>query len=646
MADDSARFGITINGPGVALRVARFEGWEAISSLFEFLITVYCDDGALDLEHIVGEEAVFSMHGDDGHAREIRGIVADIVQGHAGHQATAYEVRLVPGVAPLALGSDYRVFTDMRAGEIALAVLSGVDSRFVERRGGEIGAQVMHDIRVFGSGDVRPDRGVREYCVQFGESDWSFLNRLLEEEGAFSYFDAEHTKLVLADDSGAAPPIAGVATLPFREPTGALAHGEHVFRFHAGERLRPGRVSVGDHCFEWPRVDLLACERGDDGGRGRAEIYEYPGRHDMPQVARARARVGLERWQAERRRAEGESACVRLSPGHVFTLEHHPRADFNGGWFLTHVEHRGHEPVMGEDHGDEPRYENRFRAIPASVRYRPALVTPKPSVRGVQTAVVTGPPGEAIYTDRYGRVRVQFHWDRRGRDDDRSSCWLRVAQLSAGPTYGTMFLPRVGHEVLVDFIDGDPDRPIVVGQLYNAANPVPHALPDAQTRSTIKTRSVRGDGFNELSFEDASGKEEIYLHAERDLRLEVKNDRHEAVKRDHKLRVGGDAETAIDGAAKLVVAGALSEKVDGDHRAEVGKTHTLVAREGLSIECGGAKVTIGQSGEVTIEGASIAVKGSDEVRIEGAKLELHANGPVNLKASGAVKVRGTNVGVN
>ncbi|EYF06831.1 type VI secretion system Vgr family protein [Chondromyces apiculatus] len=710
-----------VDGISDELRVVRFDGREGLSQLYEFEIT-FAAATDLALADLVGKPAVLTFRvGED--PRHVHGILASLEQGDEGKKLTSYRAVLVPEVWRLRHRRDSRIFQELSVPDILKKVLGGAG---------------INDFRLSLSGTYAP----REYCVQYRESDWDFMSRLMEEEGIATWF--EHTEgshvLILSDNPSAHPAIAGESTLVFRPPLGALVKGEHVSRLHVAERVRPGKVTLRDYNFKKPSLLLEGVEQApqDDD----LEIYDYPGEYDEPGHGRAYAKIRLEEMQVARRTGDGESACPRFVPGNRFTLAEHPRDDFNADYLLVRVDHHGSEPNPEQSGGGAP-YGNRFHLIPADIPFRPTRVTPRPTVRGIQTAVVTGPAGEEVHTDEHGRIKVQFHWDRQGKKDDKSSCWMRVAQAWAGGAWGAVFLPRIGHEVVVDFIEGDPDRPLVVGSVYHGANVPPYPLPAEKTKSTLKSNSSKGGGgSNELRFEDKKGQEEIFLHGQKDWNILIEHDKTQKVVHDEALLVGHDRSKRVDndqsesiGGHKSIevtkthtetigedasvsvggnldesVAGSHDERVDGDQsitvggdqsvsvgksmslsvgdsksesvgksssetvgkskstsvdenyaitvtkdmtitvsknaKDEVGEKKTVIVGKELAIQVGDAQIVIKKNGDITVQGKNITVKAKGPIQVQGKKLEVKSDGEVNVQASGKVKVKGSNIGMN
>ncbi|MFS8069951.1 MAG: type VI secretion system tip protein TssI/VgrG, partial [Byssovorax sp.] len=462
----SDRFLFEVDGLAQTLRVVRFSGSEGLSELFRFEVIVASEDGAVGFDDIIGKPALLTMRADEDESRYVHGIVARMRQGDFGKKLTTYHLTIVPRPWRLLHRQDCRIFQELTAKEIIQKVLEGA------------GLTSDTDFRLA----VQGSHAVREYCVQYRESDWAFVSRLMEEEGIYYFFEhlADKHLLTIVDKLSAHVPIAGESTIKFRPSLGALSKGEHVHRFHYAEEIRSGKVTIRDYDFKKPGLKLESAEAG--ASFADLEVYDHPGDYVLPATGDALATLRLQERTSLRKVGEGESACERLIPGSTFTLSEHGREALNRAYLVTRIEHEGAEPAMAESGAEVTRYENRFEVIPDDVPFRPALTTPRPTVKGVQSAIVVGPAGEEIYTDEHGRVKVQFFWDRLGKKDDKSSCWIRVSQVWAGEGWGAMHIPRINQEVLVDFFEGDPDRPIITGRVYHGTNVPPYALPANKTR--------------------------------------------------------------------------------------------------------------------------------------------------------------------
>lgn len=566
-----------IQGIEAELRVSRFDGFEGISELFDVEIILLGDArDPVEIDDVLGRDACLTVNGLHGprHVHGVLGRFEHLEQADAGRGPILYGATLLPRVHRLLHRYDCRIFLPeegqtLTVVQILNQVLTGA------------GLSAGNDYRMALAGQYTP----RDQCAQYRESDWAFCCRLMEEEGIFYFFEHQQDGhlLVIADASAVHEDIDG-GSVRFREMRGALRGDEDVTRFRYAGQVRPDAITLRDYNFETPGVPLKSSVGAAPGGP--LSVYDYPGGYAKSDNGDRRAQIRLEEQNVLRKQGRGESRCPRLVPGYVFELHEHPRDTANQRYLVTRVEHHGCEPVMvAEGEGEAgPSYENHFQCIPASVPFRPPRITPRPVIQGMQTAVVVCPSGEEIETDSHGRVKVRFHWEA-----ERSSCWVRVGQAWSGAGFGAMFIPRKGQEVLVDFLEGDPDRPVVVGSLYNAALRVPYRLPDEKTKSVLAKSNTDpgGGGSNELRLEDKKGSEEVYLHAQKDLvvkvehdaDVEVKNDRRAAVEANEKLSVGGDRTTEVKGNH--------TEKVDGEKKVQVGKSFTEEIAEDLSVAVGG-----------------------------------------------------------
>jgi type VI secretion system secreted protein VgrG len=636
MADsfEHAQFTIHIDGLSSSTYVVRFQGTEGISEPFLFEVLISSEDREVRLADVVGKNATLTIQPAEGTPRHVSGIVSRFRHVEDGKNISIYHATIVPKLWRSRHRHDSRIFQAVSVPDIIVKVLEGA---------GLSGS----DYRLALSGSY----AAREYCVQYREADMVFLSRLMEEEGIYYFF--EHTDsghvLVIGDSKDAAVPIASPSTVAFRATLGAMARSESVSRFSCTEEVMPGKVTLSDFNFKKPSLSLMTSMSGSLDSD--LEVYEYPGEYELPGDGKSLAKVRLEEWQARRAVADGESGCIRFTPGYRFTLSDRARDDENREYLLTRVQHRGSQPQMGEAAtGDTLGYSNTFQCMPSDVPYRPERRTPRPTIKGVQTAIVTGPGGEEVHTDEHGRVKVHFHWDRVGGMDDKSSCWIRVSQIWAGAGWGAMWIPRIGHEVVVDFIEGDPDRPLIVGRVYHGANVPPYPLPAEKTKSTIMSNSSKGGGgSNELRFEDKKGQEEIYLHGQKDWNIKIENDKGQVIGHDEVLDVGHDrtkhvahdqSET-VDHDKKIQVGNDHTENIDGNATIHVGKDHTESVDGKESLTIGKTRdVTVGSDQTTTIGGNhTITVSKSHDETIMIAMTEnVGAAKTVNVGAAFSINV--------
>ncbi|HEX5746719.1 MAG TPA: type VI secretion system tip protein TssI/VgrG [Archangium sp.] len=642
-----------VEGCSDPLRVVRFSGTEGVSSLFEFQVELASTNPYIDFADMLGKSALLTLRGELV-PRFLNGLISRFEQLNELPHYTLYRATVTPLAWRLEQRYDCRIFQKLDTPAILKKVFDT--------------AGIPADrVRFVLTNNYEP----RDYCVQYRESDWAFVSRLMEEDGIFYFFEhaADKHVLVLGDGKPALKPIDGPDALCFRRETGMVVLEDHVRRFRFSEEVRSGKATLRDYRFKQPGLKMEVEHKAEVDSD--LEVYDYPGEYQDPAqgtLAKGKtiARVRLEAFQATKRVGRGESDCERLCPGRMFTLEEHPRGDYNGRYLLTQVKHEGQQPhVLDEEsQGGEFSYSNEFMCVPHHVPYRPARVTPRPHVKGSQTAVVVGPAGEEIYVDEWGRVKVQFHWDRQGQMDEHSSCWVRVSQLWAGEAWGAMFIPRIGQEVIVDFIEGDPDRPIIIGRVYNGNNLVPYALPAEKTKSTIKSNSsLDGGGYNELRFEDEKGQEQVFIHAQRNMDVHVKNDsfedilhdRHqtigsvgkggkvgdqnELVYRDKSLTVHRNSQEQVGGSMKLLVGG-----IDGDgdidiviksNRLElVHKDSHLHVKQNLNEKVDETHShTVGKDLQVKV-GQSTALESEKEIHLKSTKIVIEASSGITLKGPG------------
>ena len=615
-----AAFSLSIDGVSGA-EVIRFSGTEGISRLYRFRVEIVA--GPIALRDVIGSPARLRIEGID-RSRDVYGDVEEIEYVGPIRDHSRYVIILSPRAVRLKHRRDCRTFQGKTTPEVVVEVLKGAGLQSEEIRQNLIAT-------------YEP----RDYCVQYRETDFAFVSRLLEEDGIYYFF--EHGDggcvLVLGDYPGAHPALPGAPV--WFNPDGELRTREHVTDIRFGESLQPSKVSLRDFNFQKPE-DMLDVDAGAAEG---LEVYDYPGEFQETGLGAVHrggtiARMRLEALQAARQWISGASESVRLVPGLHFQLLGHSRPELAEPLLLTEVRHEGDQSqVLGIDVADGTfAYSNTFTCIPAKVPFRPPRLTPRPVVRGLQSATVVGSDREEVETDEQGRVRVHFHWDRRERGEELASCWIRVAQLWAGAGWGAMFIPRIGHEVLVDFLEGDPDRPIITGRVYHEHNPHPYPLPEEKTKSTIKSEtSPGGGGFNELRFEDRKGAEEVFFHAQRDLNEVVLNDNSRSVTANQSFSVGGDQSFSITGDRSVSVS-------EGDESLTVsmGKSTTTIKMDrdvtvqsgnsSLTVDTGTRTVTVEQAIQETSRSASIGLTActSIDLRAETTTLTATAKGNVTI----------------
>ena len=598
------------------LRVYRFTGREALNQPLVFAIELVSADPNLPLDALLGQPGQLTLRGrhPDGrhYERCVRGVIARAVQLAAGPHFSVYRVTLSSMLAMLGQGRDRRIFQDLSTPDVVLAVL---------REGGIAGDAVqplLHD-----------SYRRREFCVQYAESRLQFLQRLLEHEGICFFFDpqADRELLLLGDGAHA---FSALPESPFlRHRDGPHLYEEGVWEFQDESALLPEAAVLRDFYFPQPGLDMEASAATERGSNSL--VYDFPGGYENPADGQRLAKVRLQEQLCQRHRYRGRSNVRALAPGFTFTLSGHHRTACNQPYLIVEVAHRGVQPqALPSGAGAEALglaepergphqlgYQNRVLCQPAGVVFRPARLTARPQLAGAQTAVVIGPAGEEIHCDEYGRVKLRFPWDRREECGEPSSGWVRVSQPWSGIGHGGVFLPRIGQEVVVVFLGGDPDQPLIVGRVGNGENPVPYPLPAAKTISTLRSASTPGgEGYNELRFEDAKGREQLHLHAERELSIVVGHDHNHHVAADERCTVDGDRSLTVKGSLRTVVR-------TGDHSLRVESGSSLSEIKGsckTTVESGQSELWVLAGGHIT--------------KAEGPVTLASGRGRLNLVAAG------------
>jgi type VI secretion system secreted protein VgrG len=642
-------------GPDDLLLVG-FSGTEAVSYLSSFRLQLLAtNETKVPFEALLGQPlTVHLVLPDETSRHHFNGICSSFGQGERGDVFTAYQAEMVPQVWLLTRKAQSRIFQHLSVPDILRKVLEGFPVSF------EL------------SGTFEP----RDFCVQYRETDFNFVSRLMEEEGIYYFFkhaDGQHT-MVVANSPVGHPALPGTSSFVFESIAGGVRDDDRITSWEKVQSIRSGKVTLWDYSFEMPRKHLEAestivesVQVGKEShnlrlaGTEKLEIYDFPGEYaqrfdginrsggeqpiELQKIFRDSQRTAGIRMQQEEMPAlliEGSSNVKHLMPGHRFSLRRHFNGD--GSYVLTSVSHLATEGGYGSGDESPLSYQNSFTCIPSGLAFRPPRTTPKPVVQGTQTAVVVGPPGEEIFTDRFGRVKVQFEWDREGKHDVDSSCWVRVATFWAGKNWGAVHLPRIGQEVIVDFIEGDPDAPIIVGSVYNAEEMPPYKLPDWKTMSTVKSRSTPDSGpagFNEIRFEDHRGKEQVFVHAQKrmDVRVlgslyeTVHANRHEVVGLPKGTEKGGDYDVTVGGNHSLHVRGGLYEGIgkalNSTVKAEVVHDHqtseaTLVSAKS---ELNAREITLEALQKITLKvGSSFVVLDLMGVTISGPMVKINSGG--------------------
>jgi len=597
------------------LKFRAMRGREALSQLFEFEVDMVSPSFNLDLKKLLGTSLTIEVT-DGGAPRFLNGTVVrfDLV-GRANETGRHYVYRALvqPWLWYLTRTTDCRIFQNKSVPEVLDEVLGKYGFEFEKRL----------------TGSYRP----WEYCVQYQESDFAFVSRLMEHEGIAYHFEHANNShlLVLADDTGGYRKLPGYAAIPYR-PRDRVLHAMEpcIDQWRVSEQITSGRVMLDDFDFKKSRASLQSVRQDPKGhDHSTYEVYEWLGGYSEHQQGDTYAKIRLQELQCAHELAAGHTNVVGMAPGYLFEMTHCPRESDNREYLVTETRYDLQEPEYSTGTGTESVCQFDFTVLPSNVPYRSARKTPKPRTNGPQTATVVGP--EEIWTDRFGRVKLQFRWDRYGQSDENSSCWVRVSSNWAGANYGTMHMPRVGQEVIVDFIGGEPDRPIITGRVYNNDQMPPWELPANATASGILTRSSTGGAANQanmLRFEDRSGAEQILLHAERNLDVEVEADETHTTDGTRTTVIGGhESSTYKSGETRDITAGAKETITGGDTRDVTGGFSETVSGGVTQTISGGKKRTLSGGLNDTISGGvNLAITGGFHGTIDGQEIRFVSGG--------------------
>ncbi|MDE5177102.1 type VI secretion system Vgr family protein [Vibrio fluvialis] len=610
------------------LVVRGFDGLETLSSEringqpchgFRYQLELASRLANLTPEMVVDKVAELTLYRDDMLVQRVNGIVRCFTQGDTGHHHTFYSLTLVPALERLSLRHNSRIFQLNTVPEILSILLQEMginDYAFALTR----------------------DCAQREFCVQYRETDLDFLHRLAAEEGlvySFIHEEGKHT-LIFSDATESLPKLG--EPIPYNTLAGGMIDSPYISALSVHTQSEVSQTALQDYSFKKPAYSFAQQAVGTEMEYQQPdyEHFDAPGRYKDDVSGKAFSQIRLDYLRRNARTATGKSNQPLLRPGGKFDLKEHLDDTLNRDWLVVSVTSQGTQPQALEEAGGNgaTTYANQFSLIPAHRTWR-ATPQAKPQVDGPMIATVVGPEGEEIFCDEHGRVKLHFPWDRYSNGDEHSSCWVRVSQGWAGSQYGLIAIPRIGHEVIVSFLNGDPDQPIVTGRTYHATNTAPYTLPDNKTKTVLRTETHQGQGYNELSFEDQAGSEQIYLHAQKDFDGLIENDHTSVIKHDKHLTVENDSFTQIKNNQHLTVGGESRESVTGNR--------TLMVEGSLHVKTGsvwvnesGTEVHIKAGQKVVIEaGSEITVKaGGSFVKVDPAGVHLSGAG-VNLNSGGS-----------
>ncbi|ENM5881176.1 type VI secretion system tip protein VgrG [Vibrio metoecus] len=610
-----------------SLVVRGFEGQESLSDSvwrsepcygFRYQVDLASALSNLTAEQFVDQTAHLTILRDGQVVQQINGIVRQLSKGDTGHRHTFYSLTLVPALERLSLRSNSRIFQQQSVPEIISILLQEMgieDYAFALKR----------------------ECAQREFCVQYRETDLQFLHRIAAEEGlVYSHLhEAQKHTLLFTDSTDNQPKLA--KPVPYNALAGGESNLPYVVELQFKTTAQVSHTELKDYSFKKPAYGFTQRTQGKDIAyqQPHYEHFDAPGRYKDDANGKAFSQIRLEYLRRDALLADAKSDEPLLLAGVRFDLQDHLDLAMNRDWLVVQANHQGMQPQALQEEGGSgaTTYSNQLQLIPAHITWR-ARPCAKPQVDGPMIATVVGPQGEEIYCDTFGRVKVHFPWDRYSSSNEKSSCWVRVAQEWAGSQYGSMAIPRVGHEVIVSFLNGDPDQPIITGRTYHATNTAPYVLPDHKTKTVLRTETHQGQGYNELSFEDQAGSEQILLHAQKDWDALIEHDHTEVIRHDQHLTVDSDRFTRIQRNQHLTVEGEVRSKIALDSSHEVGASRQHKVGQRIAVEAGkeislksGAKIVVEAGAELTLKaGGSFVKVDAGGVHLVGPVINLNAGG--------------------
>lgn len=600
---------ITFDSPLPAeqeLQLLSFTGHEAISELFHFNVELMSQDARIELKKLIGKKVTMGIELVDGSTKYISAHVSDFIHTGADGGVANYSAELVPWLWILSRRRDSRIFQDKTTEQIVKEVFAYYLTL------------ADHEFRL--SKPLKPI----SYCTQYQESDLNFVLRLLEQEGLFFTFQhsQEGHRMIISDDSSVLTQLAGQPVIRYHRAS-VTETDDSITAWSSSRRFQPTQLTLKSFDYKQPgNPHLVQLESINQQGEvGRLEVFDYEGLYGYADADEGmrKARHRLEAMEVQGKVFSGKSNCRAMEPGYYFELSQHYDHDNDPQeerqFLILSVKHWGQNNYSSSG---QAGYQNNFTCIRRKIPFRPSLNTPRGLISGPQTAIVVGPPGEEIYTDELGRVKLQFHWDRNGEFNDESSCWVRAAQSGASGGFGSIQIPRVGDEVVVVFLDGNPDRPLIMGSLYNSTNTPPWSLPANKTQSGFLTRSMKGDGgtANFFRFEDKAGAEQIIMHAERNMDTEIELDETHDVGNNRTITVGGThTETVKKDTVVQVTEGSYTLQVDNQFIQVAAKQHII-------LQVGDSSITLTPEG-IEIKGKVIVTTSTDTTQITGAAVRIN-----------------------
>ncbi|MGG8023432.1 type VI secretion system tip protein TssI/VgrG [Klebsiella aerogenes] len=621
---------ITVQLPVEGLLFWKLSGHEAMSEMFELSLTLLGSDARLDRSKLLGQPVTVTIPTQNAlSSRYFNGKITRVAVSAvelSGIRYAAYQLTVEPDLWPMKRDRNLRIFQGQTVPQIINTLLSEYQVNVEDKLNGSY--------RVW------------DYCVQYQESSFAFISRLMELEGIAYHFRHEAGKhtMVLTDSATQHQPVSGYETIPYHQTaSGGITTEEGIGQWALEDSVTPGIYSLDDYDFRKPNAWLFQARQNPASpSPGSIDVYDWPGRFVDHGHGEFYARIRQERWQVEHQQIQASATAVGIAPGATFTLTNAPFFSDNGEYLTTAADYLFEENSYASGGNSDISHQIHFRVIPSSVVYRPAQVTDWPRTYGPQTAKVVGPEGESIWTDRYGRIKVKFHWDRHAKGDDTSSCWVRVSSAWAGQGFGGVQIPRVGDEVVIDFINGDPDRPIVTGRVYNEASMPPWDLPGDATRMGFMTRSKDGniDNSSFLFFEDNSGNESVEMHSEKDMKISVENDKHVNIDGCRTTTIGKEQSDTVVGDSSFHYQKKRTTKVEDLELKEYNNGEETIIKNGrkTDIQNGGDIRKIKGDRELTLDGNNNEeVLANETIHINGKKETTIGNGDVFTIKSGGQK---------
>jgi type VI secretion system secreted protein VgrG len=600
------------------LGLLSFTASEELGQIPSFTIEAVCEKKSLDPNQILGHEVGITFNVANGKKRYFHGYAIRFNRAAIHGRYFVYSMTVVPWLWFLTQSKNCRVFQNKSVVDIAKKV-------FQDRGFSDV------ELKLQGS------HTAWEYCIQYRESDYNFVSRLLQQEGIYYFYKYEESKntLVLADSPTAHEPFPGYDQIKMaRESASDEENRERIREFGLHSHHVAAKFTHTDYDFEKPRVNLRTqSEIAGSYAKANAEVYDYPGEYTQHGDGDSWARVRMEELNAQSERGHGETDSRGIAAGSVFTLTESPFQEENKKYLVISANYQVHAGEFGSQRGGDEVVQCQLSVQPGDKQFRPATTSDKPKVYGVHTAVVVGPKGEEIYTDKHSRIKVQFHWDREGKKDENSSCWIRVAQPWAGKNWGAVSIPRIGQEVVVNFLEGDPDQPLVIGSVYNADQMPPYELPSKMVVSGIKSQTHKGQGYNEIAMDDTAGKEQVRIHAQYNMDTTVENDQTntvhgkmtEKIDKDTTIHIteGNLEHKVLKGTALYEVKDALTEKYHNTQDTTVHGDITITSETGnIILHTGASQIKLTNDGLIELHGKNIVVIGDVDMKQSAPQVEI------------------------